>query len=380
MPSSFFGTSLGETLTTARDVHLQLVENRGHLQDRFKRIRRLGSNGGNGHFSLVFLVDDDQTQGEAVVKVFNPERRSLTDAYRWECFERESRVLQRLVGHKDIIQLISGQAEFVESVSTAIPGLSFDIQFAYYVMEKADGDASSAILNQTWDSTDCLKAFHCMVRAVQRVHSLGLVHRDLKPDNFLVTNSGIKLSDFGTARFLDGTEPALLNVYDGPPGDRRYTSPELIACLHDLTPQIAYKADIFALGAILFEMFSGVKLAVQLFGSSLLTDLTVYMTQVPRAQRADIYRQIVADIARAHPLPDINSINPLIRPAIRDRVNDLYKGMCAIDYSHRNCHFPSIFRQIETCLLILRNEDKYQKWLMERQKRRSIRLNRKGIL
>jgi serine/threonine protein kinase len=380
MPYSFFEIGSGETVTTVRDVYLQLVENRGQLQTRFTKVRRLGSNGGNGHFSLVFLADDSHTQGEAVIKVFNPERRSPTEAYRWECFERESRVLQRLVGQKDIVQLISGPDEFIEPVSTSIPGLSYNIQFAYYVMEKADGDAASAILNQVWDATDCLKAFHCMVRAVQRIHSLGLVHRDLKPDNFLITASGIKLSDFGTARFLDGTEPPLLTVYDIPPGDRRYTSPELIACLHDLTPEIAFKADVFALGAILFEMFSGVKLVVQLFSPTFLSDLTVYMTQVSRAQRQDIYRQIVGDIARAHPLPNIHSLNPLIRPSIRDRVNDLYKSMCAIDYSHRNCHFPSIFRQIDTCLLILKNETKYQQWLAERQRRRAIRLNRKGSI
>jgi serine/threonine protein kinase len=367
-------------LTTARDVHLQLIEDRGHLEGRYTRIRRLGSSGGNGHFSLVFIVDDSVTHGEAVVKVFNPERRSPTEAYRWECFERESRVLQRLLGQKDIIQLVSGQSEFVESIPTHIPGLSLNIPFAYYVMEKAESDVATAILDQTWDAIDCLNAFRCMVRAVQRVHSLGLTHRDLKPDNFLITTSGIKLSDFGTARFLDGTEPPLMNPYNSPPGDLRYTSPELFACLHDVTPEIALKADIFGLGAILFEMFTGVMLGIQLFGSNLLTDLTVHMNQVSRGQRVDIYRQIVGDIARAHPLPTMHSINPDVRPAIRDRVDSLYKSMCAIDYVKRNCHFPSIFRQIDTCLLILKNESRYQKWQAERQRRRAIRLTRKGLL
>ena len=186
-------------MATARDAHLQLVEGRGNLEGRFTRIRRLNARGGSGYFSLVFIVDDNVTQSEAVLKVFNPERRSPVEAYRWECFEREARVLERLLGQKDIIQLVSGRAEFVESIPTHLPGLSYDIQFAYYVMEKAESDMATAILRQTWSPLEYLEAFHCMVRAVQRIHSLRLVHRDLKPDNFLITKSGVKLSDFGTA-------------------------------------------------------------------------------------------------------------------------------------------------------------------------------------
>lgn len=366
-------------MTTTRDVHLQLVESRGNLEGRFTRIRRLGTDGGKGYFSLVFIVDDIQTNGEAVVKVFNPERRTPQEAYRWECFERESRVLHRLQGQKDIVQLVSGQAEFIESIPTHIPGLTYDIAFSYYVMERAESDIAAAILDQTWSPINYLEAFHCMVRAVQRVHAVGLVHRDLKPDNFLITKSGIKLSDFGTARFLDGTEPPLLNSYDSPPGDFRYTAPEIFACLHDVTPDIAFKADVFGLGAILFEMFTGVKLGIQLFGPNLLRDLTTHLSQVPRGQRVAIYSHIVSDIARAHPLPSIHSINPLVPPSIRTQLDSLYRAMCEINYNNRNCHFPSIFRQVNTCILILKNEITYQRWQAERQKRRAAKLARKDL-
>lgn len=364
---------------TRRDVHLQLVEGHGILEGRFSGIRRLGSNGGNGHFSLVFIADDNVSNAEAAIKVFNPERRTPQDAYRWESFEREARILQRLRGQRDIIQLVSGQAEFIESIPTGIPGLPYDIPFAYFVVEKADEDMTSAILDPSWCPLDHLDAFHCMVRAVQRIHALSLVHRDLKLDNFLRTGVGIKLSDFGTARFLDGTEPAISTTYDQPPGDFRYTAPELFALLHDAFPEVAYRADIFALGAILFELFTGVKLGVQLFGPSLLTDLTTHLSPVPRAQRVNIFHQIVNDIARAHPLPSIQSINPGVPSSIRDRLNDLYKGMCDLNYLKRNCHFPSIFRQIRTCVLILNNETKYQQWQAERQKRRVNRLARKAL-
>ena len=232
-------------------------------------------------------------------------------------------------------------------------------------------------LIQDGTHSDFLESFHCMVRAVQRVHAVHLVHRDLKPDNFLITKSSIKLSDFGTARFLDGSEPAILTAYEQPPGDFRYCAPEIFALVHDVSPETAYKADIFALGAILFEMFTGVKLGVQLFGPRLLTDLTSHLSPVPRSHRAAVYHQIVDDIARAHPLPSMQSINPRVPSPIRDRLNDLYKGMCDLNYQKRNCNFASIFRQISTCKLILTNEAKFQKWQAERQKRRAIRLARK---
>jgi serine/threonine protein kinase len=244
-------------------------------------------------------------------------------------------------------------------------------------MEEAKSDVETAVLDQKWDALQSLEAFRTMVRAVQRIHSLRLVHRDIKPDNFLVTEAGVKLSDFGTARFLDGVEPSILTTYDRPPGDRRYTPPELFACLHDVEPDIALKADIYGLGAILFEMFTGVKLGLQLFEPNVLKQLTAHMTQIRRDQRIRIFNEIVDDIARANPLPQIASLNPVLRRSIRDRVDSLYKSMCDLNYLKRNCHFPSIFRQIDSCVLILKNEARYQAWQTERQRRRAIRLARR---
>ncbi len=125
-------------------------------------------------------------------------------------------------------------------------------------------------------------------------------------------------------------------------------------------------------------MFTGVNLGVQLFGRSLLSDLTSYLVHVPRGQRTEIYHQLVDGIVKKHPLPSVHLINPGVPPSIRDRLNELYKGLCSLNYLTRNCNYPSIFRQIDTCILILKNEAQYQRWLAERQRRRAARLARKA--
>jgi serine/threonine protein kinase len=322
----------------------------------------------------MFSAHDSVTGNEVVLKFYNPDRRSATDAYRWECFEREARILARLNAQPGIIQLISGHDEFIESIPTSV-GLSLEIPFAYYGLEKAQNDVASQIANHTWSAKETIDVFGQMCRAVQRIHQQELVHRDLKPDNFLVMESGeIKLSDFGTARFLDGSEGPLLHTYDRLPGDMRYTAPEIFAGLHDVDPRFAFRGDFFSLGAIVFEMFTGAQLGVQVFGPDLLTSFAVHMMAVPRGDRRRVYEEIVSDISSANPLPSLRSYSPLIPPSIRDRIDQLYKSLCHFDYRQRNCDFKSIFRQIDTCRLILHNEKKYQLWREAKRKRREAAL------
>src|SRR5437868_817720 len=98
-----------------------------------------------------------------------------------------------------------------------------------------------------------------MCRPVGVVHRRAIVHRDLKPSNLLIFRNGeVKLADFGAGRRLGPTaRPLLLDYVGFWPGDTRYTPPELIAGLNDHDPGIARAADIYALGCILFELFSG---------------------------------------------------------------------------------------------------------------------------
>ena len=96
-----------------REAYLQSVEKRPLLDGRFEKPTRLGASGGNGNFSLLFTADDRNTKSEIVLKFFHPDERH--DAYRWGCFDREARILQKLSGQKGIIELIAPRGEFIET-------------------------------------------------------------------------------------------------------------------------------------------------------------------------------------------------------------------------------------------------------------------------
>lgn len=348
------------------DTLLQLLEKRSDISGRFDNIKRVGKAQGVGAFSAVVAADDNVTEKRVAVKVCLP----LPDPYRIGCFDREADLLRSLRGEPDIIQMIADKAQFTEQL-TAQAGLSFTLRLNYYALELARCDVSDVIANRAWSAVENLIAFRSMCRSVQRIHSRGIAHRDLKPSNFLVMSDGsTRLSDFGTARKVNSTTTSLVDSYKGPPGDRRYCAPEMLGCLHDEDPRIAVGADIFSLGAILFEMFSGTNLGLRLFNRAFWDDIAQAMVAVNSGQRRKTYDQIITSIANARPLPSVSSFGATVPGCVRDRIDDLYRYMCAIDYRSRPTQFIRTFNKLNTCLLILRNEAKVQHWLNQKRRRR----------
>ena len=177
-------------------------------------------------------------------------------------------------------------------------GLTLQVPFAYYTVELAAGDVSEAILTDSWTAKRKLEVFRGMCRAVQRAHSQSIAHRDLKPGNFLFMSDGsIRLSDFGTARDLADPTGAVLGKYTMPPGDRTYTAPEMLGLLHDVDSSYALRADVYSLGVILFEIFSGTPLFFQIFDWSLVADLQSTMSAVDRSGRVQTYEAFIGALA-----------------------------------------------------------------------------------
>ena len=376
MPSNSCVRGLASAVTDPRrSAYLQMIEDRGEIGSRFTSIRRLPVAG--GHFSLMFTAVDGTNGQSVALKVFHPDHRA--DAYRWACFQRESALLQRFLGQPDVLQLVCGRSEFVETLNTTA-GFAFDVLFAYHATELAASDVLTAISGRNWDAQQKFVAFRTMCRSIQRLHSAGIVYRDAKPENFLIMKDGtVNLSDLGTARDLHDPGSALLTQYDRIPGDLRYVAPEIFAHLHDVNPSYAFGADVYSLGATLFELFTGVQLGVQVFGPSMLAAMRPYMLGIDRSERVRTFNDVIGSIADGHPLPDMAGYGPNVPGCIRQRLDSLYKSMSAIDYRKRLTDFSRVFGQIETCLLILRNEEKYSSWRRERQKRRAARLARSEV-
>ncbi len=354
-----------------RDGFLQTIEARADIGGCYLRPVRVGTAGGDGHFSLVFSATDSRTGGRVAIKVFRPDR--LIETYRFQCFCREAVLLEELAGTPNVLGWIGAKDEFVEEVQTTT-GIPFDLRFPYFVVELASTDVASILRAGTWRAEQKLIAFREMCKAVQRIHRKGIVHRDIKPSNFLVMENGdIRLSDFGTARHADGAEPPILATYPAAPGDSRYASPEMHALLHDDDPLIALKGDIFALAATLFEMFSGAVLGIQLFDASFARDLAYAMGAVQKRDRKRDYLEFLQALDAGHPLPSISVYASDVPPSIRDLLDGLYKSMATLDFRRRLCDFETIFLKIDQCLLVLRIEEKVRQWRQQKELYRRTR-------
>ena len=123
----------------------------------------------------------------------------------------------------------------------------------YYAMEYITGPTLDRVIAEReqlpWREVVALGVQLC--GALQYAHEHGVVHRDLKPSNLMITEGGqLKLTDFGIAKDLDATA---LTGTGRTLGTAAYMAPEQIRG----TPEISHKTDLYALGAVLYQMLTG---------------------------------------------------------------------------------------------------------------------------
>ncbi len=122
----------------------------------------------------------------------------------------------------------------------------------YFAMEHLEGGSLSDATNQPTTPRAAAELVRRLADAIQHAHDRGVIHRDLKPGNVLFTRDGLpKVCDFGLARLGDG--PSDL-TQDGPLGTPSYMAPEQAAGRAD---QITVRTDVYALGAVLYELLTG---------------------------------------------------------------------------------------------------------------------------
>ena len=211
----------------------------GHLVGGRYRIVSLLGTGGMG---AVYRAEHLAMRRNVAIKVLRPEHaRDATMAQR---FEREAQATSRI--HSPLV------------ISVYDFGRSDD-GLLYLTMEMLEGESLASRLDRVgqlgWPAA--LQIVGAVARALETVHAAGVVHRDIKPDNvFLCRDGTVKLLDFGIARFVD-TDPeiapsAKLTQAGSVIGTALYVSPE--ACAQK---PIGPAADLYALGATLFEMVTG---------------------------------------------------------------------------------------------------------------------------
>jgi Tol biopolymer transport system component len=202
------------------------------LGEGFRVERELGGGG----MSRVFLVHDTSLSRKIVVKVLPPE---LAAGLSEERFKREVLLAARLQ-HPHIVPLLTAGAR---------DGL------LYYVMPFIDGESLRARLARQHELPvgEVTRILREVVDALSYAHANGVVHRDIKPDNVLLSGHHALVTDFGVSRALSNAGDSTLTSAGIALGTPAYMSPE--QALAD--PLVDHRADIYSLGALGYELLTG---------------------------------------------------------------------------------------------------------------------------
>jgi serine/threonine protein kinase len=189
---------------------------------------------GRGGFGDVYLGRDIRSGTSVAIKVL--QAQVATDEAQVRQFFREARLAQSL-DHPSIVRVIDAGRE---------DGA------CYLAMEYVRGMTLGELLVRHGPcSIDDVIRFGCQtLEALQVAHAAGVVHRDIKPHNLMLTTRGrIKIMDFGTAREFATPAGTLTNLRVGTP---QYMAPEQI-----LGRPVGPAADLYALGVTLYELLTG---------------------------------------------------------------------------------------------------------------------------
>ncbi len=231
---------------------------------------------GAGGMGEVYRARDTRLGREVAVKIL-PEHLSASPEAR-ERFEREAKVISSL-SHPHICVLHDIGA-YQDS--------------AYLVMELLEGETLSARLERgPLRLEEALRAAAQVADALDKAHRKGIVHRDLKPGNIMLTKGGAKILDFGVAKLRDeaaevpegksgsGILPTVaptrttpLTSHGAILGTMQYMAPEQLE-----GKGVDLRSDIFAFGAVLYEMVTG-KRAFE--GSSQASVIAAILERDPR--------------------------------------------------------------------------------------------------
>lgn len=190
---------------------------------------------GRGGAARVFRALD-QAGREVAVKVLHPQLAASVTADR---FLREIQVVARL-RHSRIARLIdTGEGEWL----------------VWYVMELVPGPTLRQHLDRARrvSVSDTISIARDLLGALGAAHAEGVVHRDVKPDNIVLSPEGAVLVDFGIAKAIVASGSDRLTRSGFAVGTSTYMSPEQISGIDSIDP----RSDLYSLACVLFECLAG---------------------------------------------------------------------------------------------------------------------------
>ncbi|RJQ40670.1 MAG: serine/threonine-protein kinase, partial [Nitrospiraceae bacterium] len=311
-------------MSPGRDNFIKLILGQEKISNRFHPLELITD---KGNFSILIKCSDSSFKKEVALKFFDPLQKN--DEYRLRCFHREAKILERFKGQDNIIELIEGLSSHEILLKDSVSGAELSFNYEYIVLELAESDIQEYIYNGE-DEEDALKKLECfreLCKAVNRIHRQNTVHRDLKPDNFVICDGDVKLSDLGTAIVLNESNP-ILSEYFSPVGHGGYVAPELL-CEIGIRDIYTFKADIFSLGAILFEMFTKTMLTGKIYNQNFIQELLglrLLMSHTKnKSERVKFFNENIDSVVSSLRLPDIFAFNNFVPNSIKNNLNKLYK-------------------------------------------------------
>ncbi len=244
-----------------------MLERGSTFAGRYEIIEELGK-GGMGR---VYKVYDKKIKEVVALKLIRPEISA--DENTIERFNNELR-LARKISHRHVCRMYDVGEE----------GASH-----YITMEYVPGEDLKRFIKRSGQLT-VGKAVSIAIQVCEglaEAHHLGIIHRDLKPQNIMIDAEGsTRIMDFGIARFLEGDGMTTQGVMIGTPD---YMAPEQVE-----QEGVDQRADIYALGILLFEMVTG---RLPFEGKTPLSVAMKHKTQDP-PDPADLNVQVTGDLSR----------------------------------------------------------------------------------
>ena len=234
------------------------------IKERYEIVEILGEGG----MAFVYKAKDKQLQRNVAIKTLKPNyvnQEKFVDRFR-----REAQTAANL-NHPNIVQIFDWGIE----------------DEPYFVMEYIEGNTLTSIIsgNKTVGLNDILYIGSQVANGLKEAHKHGLVHRDIKPGNIMITPDGkVKVTDFGIVSLQN--EESDITKTGAVLGTASYISPEQAQ-----GKPVSFESDLYSLGTVLYELIAGTP---PFTGDSPIATATKHLTDKP--EKLSNYRK---DIPKA---------------------------------------------------------------------------------